>query len=405
LKQLSLHPRRWGALATLLLALLAGFAVPAAAESARHAPKVVREGNGWMQESDGALGNVKLVQVMRFIGSVRVLPGRGKGSYLLRLHSAESDEAAARRQFSTFHFIAGSDGNQDILHPLGEVDLKLRAELVLELPAHAEVLHVETLAGKITIQGRVHRLELHTHGGDIEVDDADELQAITSGGSVQVNHRVGNAFIHTDGGDIRVEAAVGDLQIASMAGSIGLKAITRARIESGGGNIEIMRCLGELAVRTAGGNINLGEMGGPVTIESGGGNIRVGVAHGMVAINSTMGDIELWKLAQGVRAHTGMGRITAEFIAVHGALLPSELLTAMGDIVIFFGGDTSGYLRAVTGVSPTHHVISDFPELHISNGLAQYGPHSILMEGSIHGGGPGIEARTMVGQIEVHPAH
>ena len=400
--QSSLHLRR-SATATLLVALVVAFAMPAAATS-KSAPSVVREGNGWVQESQGARGNVKLVQVMRFIGSVRVLPSRGKGSYLLRLHSAESDEAAARRQFASFRFIAGNDGNQDILHPLGDVDIKLCAELVLELPARAEVLHVETMAGKMIVHGHVHRLELHTHGGDIEVDDADELQAITSGGSVQVNHRVGNAFIHTDGGDIRVEAAVGDLQIASMAGSIGLKAITRARIESGGGNIEIMRCLGELALRTAGGNISLGEMGGPVTIESGGGNIRVGVAHGTVAVNSTMGDIELWKLAQGVRAHTGMGRITAEFVAVHGALLPSELITAMGDIVIFFGGDTSGYLRAVTGVSPTHRVISDFPELHISNGLAQYGPRSILLEGPIHGGGPGIEARTMVGQIEVHPA-
>ncbi len=400
--QRSLHLRRWSVPAILLGALLV--AMPAWAGS-KPAPKVEREGSGWVQETSGPLGNVKLVEVMRFIGSVRVLPGRGKGSYQLRLHSAESDEAAARLQFSSFHFIAGTGGGQDILHPLGNVDIKLRAELLLELPARTEVLHVETLAGKITISGRVHRLELHTHGGDIELDEADELQATTAFGSVQINHRVGNAFIRTDGGDIRVDAAVGDLQIVSMAGSIGLKAITRAHIESGGGNIEILRCLGELALRTAGGNISLGEMGGPVQLESGGGSIRVGVAHGMVSVNSTMGDIELWKLAQGAHVHTGMGRITAEFIAAHGALQPSDLVTAMGDIVIFLGPQTSGTLRAVTGISPTHRVVSDFPELRTTSGLAQFGPRSILLEGPIHGGGADIEARTMVGQIEVHVAH
>jgi hypothetical protein len=403
--QRSLHLRRWSVPAILLGALLLAHAVPAAAAGGKRAPKVEREGSGWVQETYGPLGDVKQIEVMRFIGSVRVLPGRGKGSYQLRLHSAESDEAAARLQFSSFHFIAGTGGGQDILHPLGNVDIKLRAELLLELPAHTEVLHVETLAGKITVSGRVHRLELHTHGGDIELDEADELQATTAFGSVQVNHRVGNAFIRTDGGDIRVDAGVGDLQIVSMAGSIGLKAITRAHIESGGGNIEILRCLGELALRTAGGNISLGEMGGPVRIESGGGNIRVGVAHGTVAVNSTMGDIELWKLAQGAHVHTGMGRITAEFIAAHGALLPSDLVTAMGDIVIFLGPQTSGTLRAVTGISPTHRVVSDFPELRTTSGLAQFGPRSILLEGPIHGGGADIEARTMVGQIAVLVAH
>jgi hypothetical protein len=100
-----------------------------------------------------------------------------------------------------------------------------------------------------------------------------------------------------------------------------------------------------------------------------------------------------------------MGRITAEFIAAHGALQPSDLVTAMGDIVIFLGPQTSGTLRAVTGISPTHRVVSDFPELRTTNGLTQFGPRSILLEGPIHGGGADIEARTMVGQIEVHVAH
>jgi hypothetical protein len=49
-------------------------------------------------------------------------------------------------------------------------------------------------------------------------------------------------------------------------------------------------------------------------------------------------------------------------------------------------------------------MISEFPELKISNGVAQYGPKSIVAEGAIHGGGPEILMRTMVGQIELRNA-
>ena len=175
-------------------------------------------------------------------------------------------------------------------------------------------MHVDTLAGRIIIRGKVNHLDLQTHGGDIEIDDAELLRAVTMGGSVTVNHRLGDSFIRTGGGDIRVDASVGDLAISSLGGNIWLKAIAKGRVESGGGNIEVVRCMGSLLVRTAGGNINLGEMGGAVTAETGGGNIRIGVAHGPVVASTALGDIALWKLAQGADAHTGMGRITAEFI-------------------------------------------------------------------------------------------
>jgi hypothetical protein len=82
----------------------------------------------------------------------------------------------------------------------------------------------------------------------------------------------------------------------------------------------------------------------------------------------------------------------------------SELVTSMGDIVVFFAGSVPGNLHAVAGASPTKRMISEFPELKISNGVAQYGPKSIVAEGAIHGGGPEILMRTMVGQIELRNA-
>jgi hypothetical protein len=58
----------------------------------------------------------------------------------------------------------------------------------------------------------------------------------------------------------------------------------------------------------------------------------------------------------------------------------------------------------VTGSCPSRHILSEFPELKISNGVAEYGPRSIVAEGAIHGGGPMIDMRTMAGQIELRNA-
>jgi hypothetical protein len=363
--------------------------------------RVQRDGRGWIQESSGPLGSEKLLEVTRFVGAVSVVTGAKSGSYLLRLRSQEPLEKDARRQFAGFHMGVGRRSGEILIQTVGPIDLAVRAELVLQLPPGAEAIHVDTLVGKITIHGKMNHLDLQTHGGDIELDDAELLRAVTMGGSVTVNHRLGDSFIRTGGGDIRVDASVGDLEIASLGGNIWLKAIARGQVQSGGGNIEVVRCAGALLVRTAGGNISLGEMGGAVTAETGGGTIRVGVAHGPVVANTALGDIELWKLAQGAEAHTGMGRITAEFIGDRNSMRESKLVTSMGDVVVYFAGAAPGNIHAVTGGSPTRRILSEFPDLKMSKGTAGFGPRSIAADGAIHGGGPSIDVRTMLGQIEL----
>lgn len=377
------------------LALFA-LALPAMAEQ-----RVESDGHGWMQESTGTLGSAKQLQVSHFVGSVRVVTGSPAASFILRLHSQQPLEKDARRQFATFHLGVGRKNDEILVQNVGPVDLAIGAELIIQLPSEPELVHVDTLAGKITIHGKVNHLDLQTHGGDIEVDDAELMRAETMGGSITVNHRLGDSIIRSGGGDIRIDASVGDLEIVSLGGNIWLKAIARAQVQSAGGNIEVVRCAGALVVRTAGGNINLGEMGGPVRAETGGGSIRIGVAHGPVFASTAMGDIELWKLAQGAKAHTGMGRITAEFIGDRKSMQQSELVTSMGNIMVYFADTVPGNLHAVTGSSPTKHIVSEFPELKISNGIAEYGPRSIVADGAIHGGGPLIDVRTMIGQIEL----
>jgi len=363
-----------------------------------------RDGRGWLQEITGQLGNDKLLQVTRFVGSVHVTTGAKSSTFTLQLRSQEPIEADARKQFANFHLEVGRSKGTTLIQTVGPIDLTVRAELVLQIAAGTEAVHVDTLAGRIAIHGKVDHLDLQTHGGDIELDEADLLRAVTMGGSVTVNHRLGDSFIRTGGGDIRVDASVGDLEISSLGGNIWLKAIAQARVQSGGGNIEVVRCAGPLLVRTAGGNISLGEMGGAVTAETGGGNIRIGVANGVVVASTALGDIELWKLAQGAIAHSGMGRITAEFVGGRNPVQGSELVTTMGDIVVYFAGTVPAKIHAVTGKSPTRHILSEFPGLKITDGLAAYGPRSIAAEGAIHGGGPTIEVRTMVGQIELRNA-
>jgi hypothetical protein len=376
--------------------LLISLALPVLAEQ-----HVQRDGRGWVQVNSGPLPSEKSLAVTRFVGSVSVVTGAKSSSYILRVRSQELLEKDARKQFANFHLGFTRKGSESVIQTVGPIDLAVRAELVLQLPPDTEAVHVDTMAGKITVQGKVNHLDLQTHGGDIELDGAELLRAVTMGGSVTVNHRLGDSFIRTDGGDISVDASVGDLEISSLGGNIWLKAIAGGRVQSGGGNIEVVRCIGALLVRTAGGNINLGEMGGAVTAETGGGTIRVGVAHGAVVANTALGNIELWKQAQGAVAHTGMGRITAEFVGDHNSMRQSELVTSMGDIVVYFAGTAPGNLHAVTGKSPSRRILNEFPDLKISNGMAGYGPRSIIAEGAIHGGGPKIEVRTLVGQIEL----
>jgi hypothetical protein len=384
---------------TSCVLLSLAFVLPAIAEQ-----RVVRDGRGWTQESSGPLGNEKVLQVTRFVGSVRVVTGARSGSYTLRVRSQEPLEKDARKQFANFHLGVGRKAGEILIQTVGPIDLAVRADLVVQLPADADAIHVDTLAGKITIQGKVNHLDLQTHGGDIEIDGAELLRAVTMGGSVTVKQRLGDSFIRTGGGDIRVDSSLGDLEISSLGGNVWLKAIAKGRVQSGGGNIEVVRCAGVLLVRTAGGNINLGEMGGAVTAETGGGAIRVGVAHGEVIANTALGDIELWKLEKGAEAHTGMGRITAEFIGDRNSMRESKLVTSMGDIVVYFAGSAPGNIHAVTGASPTRRILSEFPGLKISNGAAELGPRSITADGAIHGGGPVIDVRTMVGQIELRNA-
>ncbi len=393
------NPRRVRAGWVLLM-----FAAVLPALAAQTQQRVVRDGTGWVQESSGPLGGEKSLQVTRFVGAVRVVSGAKSASYLLRLRSEELLEDDARRQFSSFHLGIGRRSGEVLIQTVGPIDLAVHSELILQVPAVTASVHVDTLAGRIAIQGAVDHLDLETHGGDIEIDDAQLLHAVTMGGSVTVNHRVGDSLIRSGGGEIRIDAAVGDLEISSLGGNIYLKAIARGHVESGGGNIEVVRCMGTLTVRTAGGNISLGEMYGDVTADTGGGNIRVGVAHGEVVARTAQGNIELWKLAEGADAHTGMGKITAEFVGDRNSMRNSELVTNLGDIVVYFAGSVPGTIHAVAGSCPARHILSDFPDLKTSNGLAEYGPRSVAAEGAIHGGGPKIDMRTMAGQIELRNA-
>lgn len=386
--------RAWGCCVPLFLAL----ALPAQAELQQ---RVEPEGHGWVQESTGSLGSAKQLQITHFVGSVRVVTGSQSANFILRLHSREPLEKDARKQFASFHLGVGRKSDEILIQTVGPVDFAVGAELLVQLPSSAETVHVDSLAGQIIIQGKVNHLDLQTHGGDIELDGAELLRAETMGGSVTVNHRLGDSFIRSGGGDIRVDSSVGDLEIVSLGGNVWLKAIARGRVQSGGGNIEVIHCAGTLVVHTAGGNINLGEMGGAVTAETGGGSIRIGVAHGPVIATTAMGDIELWKLSQGAKAHTGMGRITAEFIGDRSSMRESELVTAMGDVVVYFAATVPGNLHAVTGECPAKHIVSEFPDLRIANGMAEYGPRSIVADGAIHGGGPEIDVRTLRGQIEL----
>ncbi len=111
--------RRSRAASSVLLIL--ALSLPAIAAVHRE-QRVVREDQGWVQESSGPLGDEKLLEVTRVVGSVRVTTGAKTGTYLLRLHSQEHLEKDARLQFSTFHVAVGRGPGVEIFKTIGPIE-------------------------------------------------------------------------------------------------------------------------------------------------------------------------------------------------------------------------------------------------------------------------------------------
>lgn len=385
-----------------LLALLAPLA-------ATQETKVSREGGAWGEEITGSLAAVKNLRVKVDAGSVTLRGGQQQAiNYIVHTRSHSSSEQDARRQFENFKVTAWVKG--DTAWIVGDWQGKpphhFSGEFTINVPREMGLVKLETEGGNVDATGVSGRVEAHSGGGAVHLDDIGAgVSADTGGGSIDIGTINGDMGLHTGGGSIEVHHPNGKVVADTGGGSVEIQSGAQsASIETGGGSIEVRQCAGKVKVSTGGGSIDLGDVGGAADIETGGGSIHLASAKGHVRAQTGGGGIEL-NGVPSARAETGAGGIVVKLVNTGGERNDSVLETSAGDITVYIASDVAVNVRASVDLGNGHHITSDFPDIHISSEGNQWGPKTLSAEGKLNGGGPVLKVRTTTGDICFRRTH
>ena len=365
--------------------------------------RVYGDGGNWTQEITGSLAMAKNLKVKVDIGSVRVEGGSQQNiSYVIRNHSYSGSEDRARREFDNYKISAYVHG--DTAWIVGDWQggrpHKFSGDFVVNVPRGMEEIKVETEGGSVSTTGITGRVDAQSGGGSIRVDDiGGTVNAETGGGSIDVGNVASDVRLQTGGGSIKVNSAKGKIEAESGGGSVTVvSGLQGAVLETGGGSIQVERCSGRVKASTGGGSIDLGDIGGPAEMETGGGSIRLSSAKGPVRAETGGGSIEL-NGVPSARAQTGAGGIVAKFVPSNGEHNDSVLETSAGDITVYLAPNVNISVRASIEVANGHNIRSDFPDIKVTTEGGDYGPKTVIAEGSLNGGGPVLKVRTTTGDI------
>ena len=365
--------------------------------------RVYGDGGNWTQEITGSLAMAKNLKVKVDIGSVRVEGGSQQNiSYVIRNHSYSGSEDRARREFDNYKISAYVHG--DTAWIVGDWQggrpHKFSGDFVVNVPRGMEEIKVETEGGSVSTTGITGRVDAQSGGGSIRVDDiGGTVNAETGGGSIDVGNVASDVRLQTGGGSIKVNSAKGKIEAESGGGSVTVvSGLQGAVLETGGGSIQVERCSGRVKASTGGGSIDLGDIGGPAEMETGGGSIRLSSAKGPVRAETGGGSIEL-NGVPSARAQTGAGGIVVKFVPSNGEHNDSVLETSAGDITVYLAPNVNISVRASIEVANGHNIRSDFPDIKVTTEGGDYGPKTVIAEGSLNGGGPVLKVRTTTGDI------
>jgi hypothetical protein len=384
-----------------LLCMVALLAPVVMAQEKQEKP-MTRESGAWSQAMSGTLAAAKNVRIKLDMGSVVVRGGKQQGIHYV-LHSlCYTSEQEARRQFESFKLNSSVKG--DTAWIVGEWQggrpRKFSGEVVIEIPRETDMLKVETGGGGVEATGVSGSVYVSSGGGKIRVDDVGGSVGVETGGdAIEIGTVGGDVKLETGGGNITIRSAKGQIKAETGGGNVVVVSGEQgAVVEAGGGNVEIKRCLGRVKASTGGGNINLGDIGGPADVDTGGGSIHLTSAKGRVGASAGAGSIELYGVPSA-RVQTGAGGITVKFINAGSERNDSMLETSAGDITVYLAADVALSVRASVDLGNGHHIMSDFPDIHIASEGTQWEPRTLSAEGKLNGGGPVLKVRTTTGNI------
>ena len=387
----------------IILALAAG-----AAWSQEKTAPLTRQGNAWVEETNGVLTGATRLKVSSPEGGIEIRGGsQPEIAYKVRKRIRVPREQEARRLLNECPIKARISG-----------DL---AELILDCPAQRGRRQRVGADFYVTVPKTLARAMLETMGGGVLVDNIDgEVSARTAGGGISMDHIGGAVTLETAGGGIKLGQVHGRIKAQTAGGQIDLESAgdeavlttsggniivvqcTKAlRAETAGGEIRIQRAGGNIVAGTAGGDVRIGDAAGTVIAQTSGGSIHVDSAHGLVRAETAGGGIRLWKIAGPVRAETAAGNITAQVVATGKLWGDSILETTVGDVVVYLPVDLAVTIRAtIEAAGSRHNIISDFP-MSIRSSRDQPGVREVSGESQMNGGGAPLRIRTTSGNIEI----
>jgi hypothetical protein len=354
-----------------------------AAMAQSSAPRVVRVGSEWVEETTGTLAAGKVVRVKTTAGSIKVQGGEQNNvTYVIRKRVRARSEEEAHREFALLRINATASGDIVLLRADGGKS-RGSADFDVHAPRGTMVLRLDTDGGAVMAANITGQVEANTAGGAIRVDQIGGVVVIKSGGGdIEVGKTNSDVQVETGGGNIHVVAAGGNVRASSGGGDLSIGSGKIMVLDTGGGSIRVAKCTGQIKASTGGGNLDLIDIGGAAQIESGGGAIHIGPIHG------------------GVRAETGAGAIVADLTGVRDAFSNSHLETSVGDIVVYLPDDLRVTVSASVEAARGKSITSEFPGLVITRSGDTYGPLEVFARGSLNGGGPLLHVHTVSGNIE-----
>lgn len=392
----------YGVVATAALGLL----LPLAAAGGQ--THVRREGNQWIEESNGEMAATASVVVGLPQGDL-VITGsdQPKISYQLKKRARSQSEADARREFQGLRLSARRVKNTTYVLAQHERDaLPKCAQLVVSVPRSTRFIRLVSDGGTQKLAGVDGRAEIHLGGGRLQVDQlGGSMQARVGMGSVEIGSLGGDLMLRTGGAKVRIGSVRGSITVQSGGGEISIDSASQAvTAHTDGGDIYVRQVGGELNATSGGGSLKIGQAAGKVTLHTAAGNIHLGSAGGPVNASTAGGKIKLWGLRQAAEARvTNGGPITAEFVG--GAFHGSTLQTPTGDIIVYVSPSLRATVRATIDMANGHRLASQFAEVKTSMDGGRYGGlATVYAEGRLNGGGPPLRLRTTNGNIDIRRA-
>ncbi|MGW0538569.1 DUF4097 family beta strand repeat-containing protein [Streptomyces sp. NPDC003032] len=157
-------------------------------------------------------------------------------------------------------------------------------DVEITLPAGSE-MRTNTGLVHFSARGRLGDCEVKTSAGDVQVEQAADVQLTTGYGDVSVGRVTGPARVTTASGEIRLGEVTGTATTKNSNGVTSLGEIGGdLTVKASNGSVAIGRAAADVTVRSANGAIRVGELvRGTAVLETAAGQLEIGIREGTAA--------------------------------------------------------------------------------------------------------------------------